>query len=188
MAVMNPIERIVTALVNAMLGVVQALIAGVFGAPAEAARRLAGRAVVERADPEAVLDLRHRVLRVGRPRDTAVFDGDRDPQTRHWVARVDTEIVGVVTVMRRPFPGGDGPEWQLRGMAVDPGWQGKGIGRELLQALEREVDEPLWCNARIGARDFYERGGWTATGDIFEIAEVGPHVRMVRTPTLPVRV
>lgn len=185
---MNPIERIVTALVNAMLGVVQALIGGIFRAPAEAARRAIRATTVRRSDVAAVIDLRHKVLREGRPRDTALFDGDEAADTRHWIAVDGERTVGVVTVIRRDFPDGDGPEWQLRGMAVDPDWRGRGVGQQMLVALEADVGEPLWCNARIGARDFYARNGWTPTGDIFEIPEVGPHVRMVRTPTFPARV
>jgi GNAT superfamily N-acetyltransferase len=177
---MNPLERLVTSLVNAVLGIVQALISGILGAPATAARKAVGPVDVERAPAARVIDLRHRVLRAGRPRETAHFDGDDEDRTRHWVAGHQGEVIGVVTVLARPFPDGDGPGWQLRGMATDPAWRGRGVGRALLRAVEAEVAEPMWCNARTGAAPFYEKHGWRRAGETFEIAGVGPHVRMIR--------
>lgn len=137
---------------------------------------------MRRARADEVVDLRHRVLRGGRPRESAVFDGDAGPATRHWVAVQADRIVGVVSVMQAPSPGADGSRWQLRGMAVEPELQGAGVGRALLRAVCAEVDEPMWCNARARVVGFYAREGWQADGAPFEIAEVGPHQRMTWTP------
>ena len=180
---MNPIERLFTSLLQAVFGIVGALFKGILGAPAAGVRRVVGPVQVERAQASALIDLRHRVLRAGRPRETAYFAGDDEPDARHWVARIDDAVIGVVTVIRRPFPDGDGPSWQLRGMAIDPAQQGRGIGAAMLGAVEAEIGEPLWCNARTSAAGFYARHGWERRGEPFEIPEVGPHVRMVRTPT-----
>jgi GNAT superfamily N-acetyltransferase len=176
---MNPIERLFSSLLQAVFGVVAALFRGVLTAPATAAARIVGPVDVERAPAAALIDLRHRVLRAGRPRETAFFDGDNEIDARHWVARIGDDVVGVATVLRRPWPAGEGPTWQLRGMAVDPTQQGRGIGAALLSTLVTEVGEALWCNARTTAAGFYERNGWSRRGDTFEIPEVGPHVRMV---------
>ena len=101
--------------------------------------------------------------------------------TTHFAATVNDEIIGIASVMRRPWPGpGDGPAWQLRGMAVDPARRGSGVGRLLLDALRAHVGAPLWCNARLTAHGFYEREGWRPIGDAFEIPDAGPHVHMVR--------
>lgn len=139
---------------------------------------------VRRAEPGEVVDIRHRVLREGRPRPTAIFDGDDAPDTRHWVATHDGRVVGVVTVLRRDEPdaGETAPRWQLRGMAVLPEWQGSGVGAALLDQTHREVDAPMWCNARAGVVDFYGRHGWTAHGEPFEVEPIGPHRRMRWSP------
>lgn len=176
---MNPIERLFTTLVNALLGVVGALIGGLLGAPTTAVRKALAGVDVARARPAELIDLRHRVLRDGRPRATAHFEGDDEPTARHWTATHDGEVIGVVTVLARPFPDGDGPVWQLRGMATSPAWRGRGVGAALLSAVEAEVGEPIWCNARTSASGFYARHGWHAVGETFEIPAVGPHVRMV---------
>lgn len=188
---MNPLERLVTALVNAVLGIVRALIDGILGAPGTAVKRATAPIDVTDARPDEVVDLRHRVLREGRPRETAVFEGDDEPRTRHWVARQADRIIGVVTVLERPFPApdtlepthGPPPLRQLRGMATDPAWRGRGVGRAMLEAVEQQLDEPLWCNARTSAAAFYLRHGWRQVGPAFEIPEVGLHVRMVRDPS-----
>jgi predicted GNAT family N-acyltransferase len=36
----------------------------------------------------------------------------------------------------------------------------------------------LWCNARLGARTFYLRAGFTEVGDAWVDPEIGPHVQM----------
>lgn len=134
-----------------------------------------------------VVDVRHRILRHGRPRATAIFPGDERPDARHWVAERDGTIVGVVSVLpaRMPEPPeelGTGPGLQLRGMAILREDQGRGLGALLLDAVHREVARPMWCNARIEVVGFYARHGWQAVGPVFHIPEIGAHRRMFWTP------
>lgn len=135
---------------------------------------------VERATAADVIDVRHAVLRKGRPRETAVFDGDTRPATRHWVARQADRVVGVASVMQAAQPEGDA-RWQLRGMAVLDDLQGLGVGRALLDEVARDVVDPMWCNARQRAVPFYERAGWKVVGEPFVIEPIGPHRCMVQT-------
>lgn len=135
-------------------------------------------------DADAVIDLRHRVLRDGLPRDTAIFEGDGEVGTVHLGAFDDWGVmIGCVTILHRMWNGA--PAWQLRGMAVDPQWQGRGIGKALLVELERLVlcdshSTLMWCNARKPAVGFYERHGWRLASPEFEIPTAGPHHRMTR--------
>jgi predicted GNAT family N-acyltransferase len=160
------------------------LVAGLLRAPVTAARRVAQGVMVRRGTTDEVLDLRHRVLRQGQPRESARFPGDDAPQTRHWVAIRGDQVVGVVSVMQAPPPEPlDGaPAWQLRGMATEPTLRGQGVGERLLLQAQSEVRQPMWCNAREGVVGFYERYGWKAVGPTFEIAGVGPHRRMIWRP------
>lgn len=166
-------------LVQLGLDLAAALVRGIFGAllaPLTPRGRVSPAA--RRAQPEEVVDVRHRVLRAGRPREEAVWDGDLEPETRHWLVEADGRAIAVATVLKRPSA--EGPGWQLRGMATDADWRGKGEGRRLLEAVVRDVGEPMWCNARSTAVPFYERAGWRVVGEPFEIAGIGPHRRMVR--------
>lgn len=132
-----------------------------------------------------VIDLRHRVLRAGLPRESAIFEGDLEPTTVHVAAFDEAgEIVGCVTILRRPYL--DAPAWQLRGMAVAPDLQRAGVGGALLRAVDAIVvasdfSRQLWCNARVPAVGFYERHGWQAIGDVFVIPSAGPH-RVMQKP------
>jgi GNAT superfamily N-acetyltransferase len=138
--------------------------------------------IVRRARLDEILALRHTVLRPGRPLATAHFEGDDDATSVHVAAFDGDMVVGCATLMRRPFEGGDAA--QLRGMATRAGHERRGIGSAVLRhaesvALDWQVPL-LWCNARMGAKSFYERAGWQAVGAQFDIPDVGPHVRMVR--------
>jgi GNAT superfamily N-acetyltransferase len=130
------------------------------------------------------IPIRWPVLRAGLPREAAVFEGDEAPDALHFGAFRGDELTGVVSIYPRPFP--ERPElancWQLRGMAVTPGNQRRGVGVALLRTVTREVrsrgGELLWCNARVPAVRFYEKQGWRVIGGEFEIPTAGPHSRM----------
>lgn len=133
---------------------------------------------VRRVPAADVVDVRHVVLRPGRPRDTAIFAGDDDPSTRHWAAVRDGRVVGVVSVMAAAAPDSIGADWQLRGMAVLSEVQGQHVGAALLEAVQAEVRQPCWCNARAAVEGFYARHGWRPVGELFELPPIGPHRRM----------
>jgi len=174
----NWFERLVASLV----AVVMALMRGILMAPLVALRRALMPLRVARADAEAIIPLRHRVLCSGHPREAAEWDIDDEASTRHWTTRWGGEVVGVVTVARRTPPGAEEPEWQLRGMAVAPEAQGLGVGRQLLEEVHRDVDAPMWCNAHEHAVGFYKRYGWEPRGARFDKHPAGPHFRMFWRP------
>ena len=141
--------------------------------------------------PISALDtyvVRHPVLRPGRPLETCAMGGDHRQDTIHLGAfdLVDDQLVGVATLLveNSPyFPGLIGA--QLRGMAVLPSHHRKGIGAELVRALEeiarQRKDEILWMNARVSAQPFYTALGYKEIGPLFEIDPIGPHYVMYRS-------
>lgn len=150
---------------------------------------------IRRALAAELVDLRHAVLRQGLHRQTAVFDGDEEPDTLHLVAVTPAgAVVGCATLLLRPYPQTGEPGRQLRGMAVLPELRSRGIGRRLLDEGERVLrDRPgprlLWCQARTPAVPFYERSGWKRVGDEFVVGKAGPHYlmfkRLVEGPASP---
>jgi GNAT superfamily N-acetyltransferase len=135
--------------------------------------------------PERILGLRHAELRPGRPRREAELQGDMDPAARHYAAFEEGgagEPIGCVSCMPSEWEGERA--YQLRGMAVRSDRTGRGIGGALLRFVERDMAATgvrlLWCNARLHAVGFYEKHGWEAVSEVFEIPGVGPHRRLLR--------
>jgi predicted GNAT family N-acyltransferase len=135
---------------------------------------------------EDVRPIRRRVLRAGLPRPDVAFEGDDADDTFHAGAFVDGRLVAVATVLRRPPPDAPAaePAWQVRGMATEPAARGRGLGGELLERCVEHVVRAgggvVWCNARTRAVPFYERHGFVRDGEAFDVADLGPHVRMRR--------
>ncbi len=128
--------------------------------------------------------LRQRVLRPHQAADELVFGGDDHPDALHMGAFHDGHLLGIASVAPAPAPGTREPAWQLRGMAVLPGAQGQGVGRQVLEAclthLRAHRASLLWCNGRTPARGFYTRLGFTVVGTEFVVPHSGPHFVMTR--------
>jgi GNAT superfamily N-acetyltransferase len=137
--------------------------------------------VIKRVDAATIRPLRRAVLRPTRPPEASVYDQDDDAATVHLAAYDGDRLVGCVTVF--PEPVDDEPRaWRLRGMAVEEGRRGTGVGAELLAVAVdavRDTGAPLlWCEAREKAQGFYEKYGFVGSGELFEIPVAGPHRHM----------
>jgi L-Ala-D/L-Glu epimerase len=144
---------------------------------------------LEQVDPERTRELRHQVLRSGMPYETTHFDDDNHPLAAHYAlllprshregdvsedSVLEELVVAVGTVIPVPPPWDEDAErsWRIRGMATREELRGLGLGHRVLHAL---VDHAaahhgtmVWCNARIGALDFYRQAGFVTIGDVFD--------------------
>ena len=123
-------------------------------------------------------DLRFRVLRepLGYTRADVAFPFE--DEALHLVAVEDGRVVGCVLFHPR------GTEGRLFQMAVDPGLQGRGVGRLLVARLEEHLGANGFTRIELHARHhavgFYERIGYACFGEPYE--EVGiPHRNMEKT-------
>lgn len=133
---------------------------------------------------DEIIDLRIELLIRGTVRVSARFDGDDADDTRHFGAFSPTANLACASCMNADLEGQ--PAWQLRGMATHEEYRSQGLGTRLLTFMETQLSDPdrpalLWCNARVGAVGFYQQAGWETVSDVFEIAGVGPHRKMVKT-------
>ncbi len=130
----------------------------------------------------AVIGLRHRVLRVGRPESEAHYEEDDDVATVHIAAvDADAQVMSCGTFFPEPLDGA--PAWRLRGMATDADYRGLGLGTAVLRVgiahVASQQGRILWCNARAPALSLYRRAGFVTVGEAFDVPGIGPHYRAV---------
>jgi GNAT superfamily N-acetyltransferase len=87
-------------------------------------------------------------------------------------------VVGMIA------PSEQAGSWRVRGMATAAGERSRGAGRGVLDALLEHArangGTRVWCNARVPARSFYERAGFHACSEVFDVPPIGPHLVMER--------
>jgi hypothetical protein len=117
--------------------------------------------------------------------------GDDNPDAVQLAAMDESDrVIAACILLPRPYrlrPEQDAA-WQLRGMATVAELRGQGVGAALVTRALTEIAHRsgrlAWCEARIGAVDFYRRQGFLVDGPEFEHAETGiPHVPMSRAVT-----
>jgi|SRR5476649_944160 len=131
---------------------------------------------IEQITPQLTWQLRRDVLYPGNM--LWEMEMDEDNHGYHFGVFIDSQLIGVVSLFQQR------DIWQFRKFAIDPAYQSKGIGRQLLQYISQfarsEGGKKLWCNARLTAIGFYLKSGFTETGEYFskngfdyEILETG---------------
>ena len=172
---------------RAQLGLASIRLAGTPGELRRAGRELAvllAAGIELTAVPAAaVRELRREVLRPGQRASELNYPGDDEPLSLHLAAVRAGRILAVASIMREGMPGRESPgDWRIRGMASAPELRGHGIGTALLAGCLQHARERgarrVWCNARVGARAFYERAGLTGHGEPFDVPPIGMHVLM----------
>jgi ribosomal protein S18 acetylase RimI-like enzyme len=111
------------------------------------------------------------------------MEGDDSKSTKHIGAFIDSKCVGVLSLFQtKTRELTEENQYQLRGMAVAPEFQGLQIGKKLVIFSENELKKMnvglLWCNARETAVQFYKKLQFEVISDVFHIPDVGPHYRM----------
>ena len=104
---------------------------------------------------------------------------DEGPDTLHIGGYRAERMVGIATVHRQPMPGSAEPQaWRVRGIAVEHGHRGYGLGGMLLQRCldHAAVNRAgvVWAHARVGAFGFFRRYGFQRRGEPFELPDIGP--------------
>lgn len=113
---------------------------------------------------EATHDLRRRVLRDGRADAEVHFDGDDAGGALHLAVVDEEAVLAVASAIPLACPRRRGRRaWKIRGMAVQPSHQGRGVGGRLLREIEVRAEaagvEVLWADGRDEALRFYQRHG-----------------------------
>jgi predicted GNAT family N-acyltransferase len=125
---------------------------------------------------EEMLELRDEILRRPLGLSVKTDDNSRDFTDPIFIGEYDNKIIACLLLQDQ-----GNHEARLRLMAVGAGWQGKGIGRQLVQAAEQYAWQQgyhkIILHARQVALGFYLSMGYIITSD--EFTEVGiPHYMM----------
>ena len=128
------------------------------------------------------LPLRSLILRNGLDPDLCHFEGDDEPSSFHLAYVKDDRVLCAATFHKQNRDGFSGTGFQLRGMATLTGYQGMGIGNQLLNFaivyLKGRNVNYLWCNARKTAYHFYQGIGFEFISDEFDVKNIGLHRAM----------
>ena len=140
---------------------------------------------VKIVDVDSILELRHKVLRHGKPFESCFYKEDRISSTIHLAAINKETIVSCATFYREKNNHiAHKNSFRLRGMATEEKFRKKGFGKLLLKTAEKIISEKgsnnLWCNARIKAVPFYLSCGYKIFGQLFDIHDIGAHYMMYK--------
>ena len=138
---------------------------------------------INKVDAEKVRSLRHSELRKGQDFSTTSYLKDYEEGTFHMACIVDDKTVTCATFYpEKSIKIKSENAYRLRGMATDANFQRKGYASDLMaesfKELKKRDCDMVWCNARLVAVDFYKSVGFKITGDLFDIAGIGPHYYM----------
>lgn len=125
------------------------------------------------------LELRFQILRKPLGMDRSTVGSDAEGTSLHLVAIENGKVVGCVVMT--PL---DPQTVKLRAMAVADSHQGRGVGRQLVQALEVHARErhakTIVLNARKTAIPFYASLGYAEVGPEFTEVTI-PHRKMTKS-------
>ena len=138
---------------------------------------------VKKVDAEKVRLLRHSELRKGQDFSTTSYLKDYEVDTFHMAYISDEKIVTCATFYpEKSTKIKSENAYRLRGMATDFNFQRKGYASYLMAESFKELKKRdcnmVWCNARLVAVGFYKSVGFKITGELFDIAGIGPHYYM----------
>lgn len=129
--------------------------------------------------------VRQPVLRPGKPIESCHFEGDNLESTKHFGLFDNEKLAGIASLFEHSTPFlEEKSQFQLRGMAVLPEFQKKGLGEALVKHAENDALERggkiIWFNAREIAVAFYKKLGYEVIGEPFDIADIGKHYVMYK--------
>lgn len=130
-----------------------------------------------RHDRTALAEVRRRVFIDEQGVPEALEWDEHDAYSLHFLAQDGALAVGCARLL---------PDGHAGRMAVLPAYRGRGIGRDLLDAVvvaaRQQGFSALWLSAQTQAAGFYARVGFIVTGAPYDEAGIA-HVAMQRTLT-----
>ena len=142
--------------------------------------------IIQSSSSQTTYEVRHPVLRKGKPVESCRFENDDHPESIHLCAKKKDIIIGVLSALPNNCP--DFPlkkSYQLRGIAINHRFQRMGIGSLLVQKVEQQIRlnksiEYIWLDARVNTKNFYLNLEYLPVGKVFNIIDIGMHQRYIK--------
>ena len=129
-------------------------------------------------DFELYYDLRWRILRKPWDQPKGSEKDELEDKSIHIMVCDEDRIP--IGVGRAHFNSDE--EAQVRFMAIEEEWQGRGVGGMILSKLEEKIKEKgvkhIVLNSRDIAIDFYEKHGYEIVKEAHTLFDVIPHYKM----------
>ncbi len=127
---------------------------------------------------QKILDLRYRILR--KPWNQSIESATDDLEKDSFNAYIKNEHGDIMACGRLQINSPD--VGQIRFMAVDDAYQGKGCGKLILQSLEKKAKEiglsEVELQARENAVNFYKNNGYVIVEESFKLWGIIQHYLM----------
>lgn len=131
-----------------------------------------------------IVGLTEALMRATDARRDAAWGDESPGDTLHVGGYRDHKLVGFATIERQRAPESEEPQaWRIRGIGVEHGHRGYGLGGLLLhRCLDHATARGarlVWCRIPAGAYGFFEHVGFRRRGQPFELPGGGPHYLVV---------
>ncbi len=131
--------------------------------------------------PSQTYPLRHLVLwpHIEKESDCTI-DIDSEPDAFHLGVFEGEHLVSIGSFFSASSPKINSQKpYRLRAMATHPDFRGRDAGKALIEfgigLLKEKKADVLWCDARLKAVPFYQKLGFSALDEIYEVRNIGPH-------------
>lgn len=128
---------------------------------------------------EQELELRELILR--KPLGLSIKNDDLSSEKAfsHYGVFIENNKLAACLILIKK----DNQTYQIKQMAVDSSIQGRGIGKQLMEFVEKDVvqagGKKILLNARKVATNFYKELGYQETGEEFTEVTI-PHITMTK--------
>ncbi|WP_420965397.1 GNAT family N-acetyltransferase [Bradyrhizobium sp. B120] len=129
---------------------------------------------------DAILKLRHELLRPDRKPEELVSQADISDMAIHLIATINGQTAGMLSAGPEPCPFNPcDNSWRLRGLAVIESARRRGVATALLKSViarsHAKGARALWGLTRMAAVATHIRLGFETIGEPYEIPPTGPH-------------
>ena len=127
-----------------------------------------------------LFSIRAKVLRTNTENENCNFPGDNDDESIHIGAYKNNNLIGGVSLFKKKTEHKNlKKSYQLRGMCVLDIFQNKGLGKKMLDKIEKlcmlHGGLNIWMNSRKKAVNFYLKSNYIDSAISYEIEGIGVH-------------